>query len=145
MTKQMPEAARASDAEPAAPEPEMVCWKQLPGLTDAQWARVEAALPGRVGARAHNGGTARRFVSAVLWVARNNLRWCDVPAGYGHWHTIYIRYGRWCEEGLWPRVIAALDGQPEAQSALRDMVERYSAGLDARRARRRLRSERAVA
>ena len=43
-------------------------WRARQRLNDLQWARVLAVLPGRVGVRAHNGGNARRFVEAVLWI-----------------------------------------------------------------------------
>ena len=105
-------------------------------LGDRLWSRIEAALPGRVGARSHNGGNARRFVEAVLWIAQSRARWCDIPAEYGQWHTIYIRFGRWCDEGCWEGVIAALDSQPETRDALRGLVERYCANVSARRARK---------
>lgn len=122
--------------EPAAASTRLTQWQARTQLSDRQWARIEAELPGRVGARAHNGGNARRFVEAVLWVAQSHAYWSDIPADYGHWHTIYIRFGRWCEEGLWPSVIAAMGAQPEAQAALRVLVDRYSASVARRRERR---------
>ncbi|MFT4257380.1 MAG: transposase [Pseudoxanthomonas sp.] len=115
--------------------------RPLPGLADAQWAPIAAALPGRVAARARNGGSARRYIEAVLWIAQSRASWCDIPPQYGHWHTNYIRFGRWFEEGLWPRVIAALGGQPEAQTALQELVARYSASIALRRERSKLRAQ----
>jgi transposase len=105
-------------------------------LSERQWARIEAVLPGRVSARARNGGNARGFVEAVLWVAQTRAFWSDIPAECGHWHTLYIRFGRWCEQGLWPAAIAAMDGMPEAQAALRALVDKHCANVAARRARR---------
>ncbi|MFT3755364.1 MAG: transposase [Pseudoxanthomonas sp.] len=123
-------------AEPASQHP-------LPGLADHHWTPIAAALPGRVAARARNGGSARRYVESVLWIAQSRASWCDIPAEYGHWHTNYIRFGRWCEDGLWQRVIVALENHPEAQAALQGLVTRYSDNVAMRRERRRMRALRA--
>ncbi|WP_071985180.1 transposase [Candidatus Regiella insecticola] len=40
------------------------------------------------------------FFSAVLYVLRTGIPWRDVPTFYGHWHTIYTRFKRWSENGL---------------------------------------------
>ena len=58
---------------------------------------------------------------APCWVAQSRAYWCDIPADYGQWHTIYIRFGRWCDEGRWEPVIGALEGQPEMRDALRGL------------------------
>ncbi|AYB48529.1 hypothetical protein CJJ19_02350 [Candidatus Williamhamiltonella defendens] len=41
-----------------------------------------------------------QFFSAVLYVLRTGIPWRDVPDLYGHWHTIYMRFKRWSENGL---------------------------------------------
>src|SRR3990167_10202241 len=40
------------------------------------------------------------FFCAVLYVLRTGVSWRDVPAFYGNWHTIYTRFKRWSESGL---------------------------------------------
>jgi hypothetical protein len=39
-------------------------------LTDAQWRRIEQLVPGKKGDRGRAGEDSRRFVDAVLWLAR---------------------------------------------------------------------------
>lgn len=46
----------------------------------------------------------RRFVEAVLWIARTGSPWRDLPAELGNWHTTYTRFSRWCKTGVWRRV-----------------------------------------
>lgn len=100
-------------------------WRVRQRMNDEQWSRVLAVLPGRVGVRASNGGNARRFVEAVLWMAHTKAYWSDIPAEYGAWHAIYIRFGRWAHESIWPDVIRALGDLPETQLLLARMVEKY--------------------
>ena len=48
-------------------------------LTDAQWARIEEHLPGRDGLPGRSGLDDRRFVGAMLWLARTASPWRDLP------------------------------------------------------------------
>src|SRR3984957_8977471 len=41
----------------------------------------------------------RRIVSAIVFVIRNGLRWCDAPPEYGPHKTIYNRFVRWSRLG----------------------------------------------
>ena len=41
-----------------------------------------------------------QFFSALLYVLRTGIPWRDVPSFYGHWHTIYMRFKRWSDNGL---------------------------------------------
>ena len=40
------------------------------------------------------------FFCAVLYVLRTGVSWRDLPSFYGNWHTIYTRFKRWSESGL---------------------------------------------
>ena len=100
-------------------------WRARQRLNDGQWARVLAILPGRIGVRASNGGNARRFVEAVLWMAHTHAYWSDIPPEYGAWHAIYIRFGRWAHEDLWEDVAKAMEELPVSQTLLRGMVENF--------------------
>ena len=110
-------------------------WRARQRLNDGQWARVQAILPGRIGVRASNGGNARRFVEAVLWMAHTRAYWSDIPPEYGAWHAIYIRFGRWAHEDLWEEVAKAMEELPETQALLRSMVEKFQANYRIQRLR----------
>jgi transposase len=110
-------------------------WRARQRLNDLHWAKVLAVLPGRIGVRASNGGNARRFVEAVLWVAHTRAYWSDIPVEYGAWHAIYIRFGRWAREEVWEGVVKALQDMPETQASLGALVERYQASYRIQRLR----------
>ncbi len=40
------------------------------------------------------------FFCAILYVLRTGIPWRDLPPVYGPWHTIYTRFKRWSENGL---------------------------------------------
>ena len=77
-------------------------------LTDAQWVRIEALLPGKNGDRGRTAKDNRLFVDGVLWVLRSGARWSDLPERYGNWKSVHKRFSRWAKAGVWERVFAML-------------------------------------
>lgn len=77
-------------------------------LSDEQWVRVEPFVPGgrkgRRGPRSDN----RRFVNALIWMARSGARWRDLPIHYGHYQSVKRRYYRWIENGVLDQLFEAL-------------------------------------
>lgn len=75
-------------------------------ISDADWARVKNLLPGQPG---QHGGVAddnRRFVNAVLYVARTGIPWRDLPERLGHWNTQWRRFDRWAKAGRFAALAA---------------------------------------
>ena len=77
-------------------------------LRDDQWKRIEQMLPGKSSDPGRTGADNRLFVEAVLWVARTGSPWRDLPEEFGPWNSVYKRYARWSNGGVWRRVFAAL-------------------------------------
>jgi putative transposase len=50
----------------------------------------------------------QRVISGIIFVIRNGLRWRDVPASYGPHKTIYNRFIRWSEMGVFGRIFVEL-------------------------------------
>ena len=77
-------------------------------LTDAQWQRIAALLPGKAGDPGRTAGDNRLFVNAVLYVLKTGIPWADLPERFGKYNTVWKRYDRWCDAGVWQRVGRAL-------------------------------------
>lgn len=73
-------------------------------LRDDQWIRIVGLIPGgsegKRGPRTDN----RRFIKALLWMARSGARWRDLPPVLGAFQTVERRYCRWLEPGLIDRL-----------------------------------------
>jgi transposase len=52
----------------------------------------------------------RRVLSGIIFVNRNGLRWRDAPAAYGSHKTLYNRWKRWSEAGVFVRMMEGLSG-----------------------------------
>ena len=77
-------------------------------LRNDQWARIEPMLPGKAGDRGRTAKDNRLFVDAVLWIARAGAPWRDLPELFGPWNSVYKRFSRWSNAGVWHRVFAEL-------------------------------------
>jgi transposase len=62
-------------------------------------------LPGQHGKVAEDN---RLFLDAVLWIAVTGASWRDLPERLGNWNSVWRRFDRWAEKGVWRRVFDAL-------------------------------------
>ncbi len=77
-------------------------------IPDADWRRIEHLLPGRPGQHGGVGIDNRLFVDAVRYLAKTGVAWADLPCCYGKPNSLWQRYNRWCEKGVWRRIAAEL-------------------------------------
>ena len=87
-------------------------------LTDEQMARLEPFFP-----KSHGRPRVddRRVLSGIIFVNRNGLRWRDAPAAYGPHKTLYNRWKRWSEAGVFVRMMEGLSGaQAERRTVMID-------------------------
>ena len=75
-------------------------------LSDEQWRQIEPLLPKDVRGKARVDD--RRVISGIVHVIKSGCRWCDCPAEYGPPTTIYNRFVRWAQRGIWERLFREL-------------------------------------
>ena len=87
-------------------------------LTDEQMARLQPYFP-----KSHGRPRVddRRVLSGIVFVNRNGLRWRDAPAAYGPHKTLYNRWKRWSDAGVFVRMMEGLSAaQPERRTVMID-------------------------
>jgi transposase len=87
---------------------------------DAAWERIAGMLPGRAGDPGATAKDDRRFLEAVLWRARTGPPWRDLPAGFGKWNSLFQRFRRRAEAGVFERLFERLSDEPDFECALID-------------------------
>ena len=89
-------------------------------ISDALWERIEPLVPGKAGDRGRIGTDNRRFVDAVLWLARTASPWRDLPPELGNWRTVHCRFRRWTMGGVWESLFKTLVQDPDFEYVLVD-------------------------
>jgi transposase len=75
-------------------------------------------LPSSKGKRGGQYKDHRRVINGILWVLRTGAPWRDLPERYGKWKTCHDRLLRWRRQGVWERVLQALQGEADAVGAV---------------------------
>jgi transposase len=89
-------------------------------LSDTQWNKIAHLLPGKPGDPGRSGADNRRFVEAVLWIARTGAPWRDLPPFFGNWNSVFKRFRRWATKDVLERVFKALRGDPDFEYVIAD-------------------------
>jgi len=84
-------------------------------LTETQMARLRPFFP-----KSHGKPRVddRRVLSGIIFINRNGLRWRDAPAEYGPPKTLYNRWKRWSEKGIFERILLELATESRATDTL---------------------------
>ena len=85
-------------------------------LSDEQFARIRPFLPNKT--RGVPRVDDRRVISGIIHVIRNGLMWRDAPERYGPHKTLYNRFIRWSQAGVFDRIFKEL----AATSAATDTI-----------------------
>lgn len=75
-------------------------------LSEVQFEKIKPLLPNKV--RGVKRVDDRRVLSGIIHVIKRGLPWSDCPVEYGSAKTIYNRYARWSEKGVFAHIFAAL-------------------------------------
>jgi hypothetical protein len=78
-------------------------------LTDEQWERLRPLMPPQKPPTGPPRRDHRTVLSGMLWIFATGASWRDLPEEeFGSWRTVYGRYRKWREEGLWQRIAEVL-------------------------------------
>ena len=73
-------------------------------LPDTQWLKIVNFLKTCPDIYSGKEAHLRRFIQAVLWITRSGSQWRLLPKQYGNWNSVYKRYARWCDKGIFQRL-----------------------------------------
>lgn len=87
-------------------------------LTDEQWKTLKPHLPSQ---KPHTGRPRknhRQIINGILWILNTGAPWRDLPERYGPWQTVYSRFNKWREEGLWKELFQQLQVEADESDDL---------------------------
>ncbi len=108
-------------------------------INDEQWQAIRDKLPCQPG---YQGKVAdnRLFINAVMYVAKCGIPWRDLPPRFGSWNSVYVRFRRWAQKGVWQTIFKEM-GDKEFKTLLIDStavrVHQHGAGALKKQGRQR--------
>ena len=118
-----------------------------PQLQEDQWRRLYALLQAQPGIYVRQEAATRRFVEAVLWMARAGCAWRLVPSEVGSWNSLYKRFARWQEKSVWQALLDRLAADGDLEWVMLDstVVRAHACAAGAKKAKGSRRSAARVA
>jgi transposase len=92
------------------------------GLTDEEWALIGPLLPPERGRGCRPAQDNRLYFEGMLWMARTGSQWRHLPDEYGKWNSVFRRYRRWVETGVFDAMLETLAEMVE-RDATADMID----------------------
>ena len=82
-------------------------------ISDNVWELLCPLLPGQPGQWGGIAEDNRRFLNGVFWEIRTGAPWRDLPPDYGKWNSVYQRFKRWRDKGVWEKLLEILIDEPD--------------------------------
>ena len=84
-------------------------------LSDTQWSKIVNFLKTCPDIYTGQEIHLRRFIQAVLWITRSGSQWRLLPKSYGNWNSVYKRFARWCDKGVFQRLHQHFVNDPDME------------------------------
>ncbi len=84
-------------------------------LSNQNWQSIYAFLQTCSNIYVGDELATRQFIEAIHWIARSGAQWRLLPEGYGQWNSIYKRFVRWGEQGIWQKMFEHFAADPDME------------------------------
>ena len=76
-------------------------------VSDKQWEIIEPHLP-KAKTTGRPALDSRVVFDAIFWVLDSGAKWRYLPEKFGNWNSIYHKFRKWCDEGVFEKILRSL-------------------------------------
>ncbi len=87
-------------------------------IDDGVWSLIAPFLPPERGRRGRRSLDNRLVMEGIFWMARTGAPWRDLPERFGRWNTVWRRFARWRDAGVFEALFEALAASGAGNAAL---------------------------
>lgn len=107
-------------------------------FNNQQWEKVLSFLKTCPNIYVGQEKECRQFLEAVFWITRSGSQWRLLPEKYGNWNSVYKRFARWSEAGVFEKLFDYFSSDRDLEYLLIDSTiiraHACSAGAQKKRA-----------
>ncbi len=89
-------------------------------ISNSQWRKIFTFLKAHPRVYAGKQAACRRFVEGAHWILRTGAQWREVPERHGNWNSVYKRFARWEENGVWEAMHLEFVQNPDMEGVIPD-------------------------
>lgn len=89
-------------------------------LIDQQWEKIYRFLQDEQRIYAQDEAKMRLFIEAILWMSRSGASWRLLPEKYGQWNSVFRRFARWSDRGIWQALFEHFSADPDMSEVMID-------------------------
>ena len=89
-------------------------------IATEQWQKLYGFLRAHPNVYAGKEEECRRFIEGVYWILGAGTQWRELPEQYGKWNSVYKRFARWEEHGIWAESYAHFAQDPDMTAVMPD-------------------------
>lgn len=86
-------------------------------ITDIQWMKIRQYFPPqKIGGRGRPPRDNREILNGILWILSSGASWRDLPEYYGPWETVYGKFRKWINDGIFDNIFRILSSDAELEN-----------------------------
>jgi transposase len=78
-------------------------------LSEEQWNKIKELLPPEKKPQGGRPAKDNRFMlNGIIYWLNTGIPWRDLPERFGSWSSVYSRFRRWTQQGVWEKLFTSL-------------------------------------
>ncbi|WP_341750153.1 transposase [Candidatus Tisiphia endosymbiont of Sialis lutaria] len=89
-------------------------------IEDQAWEAILSFFKKKKAIHNKNEEKIRQFIEAIWFIARTGCQWRLLPNYYGCWYSVYRRFKRWVDKGIWEALMDHVKVDVDMESMMID-------------------------